>query len=287
MAKIVSKSSPHAYNTRSAGAIRFSQDSRKLAIKSRIPKGKYYRDIIKYSHVLVVAAFSFTVDHRTSSDREFKTIYEFDALTLKTVGAPFKGHTNLVIGLALSFDCALLASAATDDTVKLWAFESRQLLASFDVLRPRCIILSPDSRQLIYTTGAEIHVCDTPPDILGTILPVQRKKSNTSAVKNPPLADSLDLPDFYSSTPPLESDATPRAVHLNPVIESVRPSAPQPLIPSPTTQHRTFLRYLRKLLPSRTNAVPPVWTDQFGNHLDSPPAQVTGEHGSSRLCGYF
>lgn len=38
MAKIVSKSSPHAYNTCSAGAIRFSQDSRKLAIKSRIPK---------------------------------------------------------------------------------------------------------------------------------------------------------------------------------------------------------------------------------------------------------
>jgi WD40 repeat protein len=117
-----------------------------------------------------------------------KTIYELDASTLETVGTPFEGHTRHVSGLALSFDGALLASYSYDDTVKLWAFESRQLLASFDVQRPSNLILSPDSRKLAYTTYTDIlsptvspelghHViigtkdhriciCDTPPDVL-------------------------------------------------------------------------------------------------------------------------
>jgi WD40 repeat protein len=56
-------------------------------------------------------------------------INELDALTLESVGAPFE-DTNHVSSLALSFDCALLASASSDG-IKLWAFESRQLLASF------------------------------------------------------------------------------------------------------------------------------------------------------------
>ncbi|KAG2743297.1 hypothetical protein P692DRAFT_20707282, partial [Suillus brevipes Sb2] len=76
------------------------------------------------------------------------TIYEFDASTLETVGTPFEGHTDLVRGLALSFDGALLASSSRDDTIKFWAFESRQLLASFDVQHPSNLILSPDSRKL-------------------------------------------------------------------------------------------------------------------------------------------
>ncbi|KIK32487.1 hypothetical protein CY34DRAFT_48551, partial [Suillus luteus UH-Slu-Lm8-n1] len=81
------------------GAVRFSTDSKKLAVRS-----------------------------------DAKTIYEFDASTLETVGTPFTGHTEIVRGLALSFDSAFLASASHDDTIKLWAFESRQLLASFDTV---------------------------------------------------------------------------------------------------------------------------------------------------------
>ncbi|KAG2744642.1 WD40 repeat-like protein, partial [Suillus brevipes Sb2] len=76
------------------GVVRFSTDSKKLALKSWAG-----------------------------------TILEFDASTLKTVGTSFKGHTNVVTGLALSFDGALVASSSEDDTIKLWAFESRQLLA--------------------------------------------------------------------------------------------------------------------------------------------------------------
>jgi WD40 repeat protein len=87
----------------------------------------------------ILAAFTFT------EDDDAKTIYEFDALTLETARAPFEGHTKHVRGLALSFDCTLLASSSSDETIKLWAFESRQLLASFDVQNPVILIFSPDS----------------------------------------------------------------------------------------------------------------------------------------------
>jgi WD40 repeat protein len=125
----------------------------------------------------ILAAFSFT------KDVDAKTIYEFDASTLETVGTPFEGHTDLVTGLALSFDGTLLASSSRDDTIKLWAFESRQLLASFDVQNPDVLILSPDSCKLAYTTYTivpssnpdlvyptlrdhRICICDTPSDVL-------------------------------------------------------------------------------------------------------------------------
>jgi WD40 repeat protein len=100
-----------------------------------------------------------------------KTIYKFDAVTLETVGAPFEGHTKRIWGLALSVDDALLASCG-NDIIKLWAFGSGQLLASFDVLNSFRLIFSPDSRQLVYTVYTEddhsdkICICDTPPNIL-------------------------------------------------------------------------------------------------------------------------
>jgi len=101
------------------------------------------------------------------------TIYEFDASTAETAGAPFEGHTDTITGLALSFDGALLASVSYDNTIKLWAFESRQLLASFDIKNVRSVILSPDSRQLAYTTVTrddhKIYICNTPPDIFASI----------------------------------------------------------------------------------------------------------------------
>jgi hypothetical protein len=77
---------------------------------------------------------------------------------------------NFVTGLQLSFDDVLLASTSTDNTIKLWAFESCQLLASFHVQGIYRLLLSPNSHQLAYTTRTEdndkICICDTPPDIL-------------------------------------------------------------------------------------------------------------------------
>ncbi|KIK32439.1 hypothetical protein CY34DRAFT_101506 [Suillus luteus UH-Slu-Lm8-n1] len=169
------------------GAVRFSPDSKKLAVRSwtgsclevwdvqsqklDVKVGEFSRPgPLTHSPVFwtndnrnIIAAFSFTEDG--------DTIYEFDASTLETVGTPFKGHTALITGLALSFDDALLASASFDDTIKLWAFESRQLLASFkDVACFSGLVISPDSRQLAYVTHIDgndkIFICDIPSDIL-------------------------------------------------------------------------------------------------------------------------
>ncbi|KAJ8585751.1 WD40 repeat-like protein [Rhizopogon salebrosus TDB-379] len=120
------------------GAIRFSPDLEKLAVRSAVGKC-------------------------------------LEVWNLDIVGAPFKGHTEVIYGLAFSADCSLLASASADDTIKLWTFESRQLIASFEVQKPHRLLLSPDLHQLAYTTFGEddnnIYVCNTPPDVLASIRP--------------------------------------------------------------------------------------------------------------------
>jgi WD40 repeat protein len=145
------------------GAIRFSQDSKKLAVKSDagtwlevwdietqkfdVRVGKYALDgLVTHAQSPV---FWTTKDKTIVAVLDFNdgpsAIHEFDALTLKTVGASFQGHTGDIKSLALSFDCALLASTSYDNTIKLWAFESRQLLVSFDIQNPRLLLFSPNS----------------------------------------------------------------------------------------------------------------------------------------------
>ncbi|KAG2344346.1 WD40 repeat-like protein [Suillus weaverae] len=193
----------------------------------------------------IVAPFSFTDDFP-------RAIYEFDTSTLKTVGAPFK-HISPIESLALSSDCTLLASSS-HRTIKLWAFESRQLLASFDVKSLFTLVLSPDSRQLAYTSrdDTKIYICNIPANVLASIEQPQ---------------PGVFLP-FPSSTPhrsSLQSDAT-RPVRRKPVIIPVTSSIPRQ--PRPNDPH-AFLRFLHKLLPfsSRTDA---VRTDEPRNPLDFP-----------------
>ncbi|OAX34683.1 hypothetical protein K503DRAFT_785593 [Rhizopogon vinicolor AM-OR11-026] len=90
-------------------------------------------------------------------------------LKVETVRAPFKGHTEIIEGLALSSDDALIASTSKDSSIKLWAFESRQLLASFHVSTPHIVVFSPDTQQLAYTTYLYVYICNIPPNILASI----------------------------------------------------------------------------------------------------------------------
>jgi WD40 repeat protein len=167
-------------------AVRFSEDSRKLAVSSHKAKDRHLEvwevqtqklDVQKSIHTalgyLHVPIFWTTKDKSivaafTSLD-DYSKIYEYDASTLKTVGAPFK-HTSRILGLALSSDCVLLASSSYR-TIKLWAFESRQLLASVDVESIYTLLLSPDSRQLAYTSfhDSKIRICDIQANILASI----------------------------------------------------------------------------------------------------------------------
>ncbi|KAG1726813.1 uncharacterized protein EDB91DRAFT_55967 [Suillus paluster] len=186
------------------GRVRFSRDSKKLAVLSNIGKrlevwdvqtqklvvsvgNSSYGIIMAYPPVFwttqdktIVAAFSFKKfeHHNLEYWDEPDTIYEFDASTLEIVGAPFKGHTWYIAGLALSFDCALLASTAHDNTIKLWAFQSRQLLASFDDQCLCNLIFSPNSHQLAYTIfdDTKIYIYDIPLDILARIRPTAQEK---------------------------------------------------------------------------------------------------------------
>jgi WD40 repeat protein len=176
------------------GAIRFSQDSKKLAINSYggsclevwdVQTQKLDRRVgklIRPAYVAkapvfwtkeetILAAFTFDEVGDNNGGVAATTIYEFDALTLETVGAPFEDHTDVIFGLALSFDGALLASTSYDNTIKLWASESHQLLASFQVLNPHILALSSDSNQLAYTTrySGDIIICNIPPGILSSI----------------------------------------------------------------------------------------------------------------------
>ncbi|KAJ8586596.1 tricorn protease domain 2-containing protein, partial [Rhizopogon salebrosus TDB-379] len=181
------------------GAIRFSQDSKKLAVNSavgswlevwdvqtqkldrRVASGKSQEvprfmtnaPVFWTNKKTILAAFTFDEVEGNDEAVATTTIYEFDASTLETLGAPFQGHTKVIYGLALSFDGALLASTSRDNTIKLWAFESRQLLASFHIWNVDVITLSPNSHQLAYTTFAEdenkIFVCNIPPGILSSL----------------------------------------------------------------------------------------------------------------------
>ncbi|KAG1807269.1 uncharacterized protein BJ212DRAFT_755770 [Suillus subaureus] len=250
------------------GAVRFSQDSKKLAVRLDIGTCLEVWDVQKQKldvrigtfggpgvtlvpvfwtnkNKNILTAFTFTVDAAW-------TIYEFDASTLETVGASFEGHTRAICGLALSFDCVLLASTSFDDTIKLWDFESRQLLASFDAYNIHNLVLSPNSRQLVYTTynrdDCKIYICNTPPDVLAQAGISARKKSTLN-----------DL---------LNSDATrrpPAGRRIRPVPAIPRPERPLPTI---NPQQPVFVR-IRKLLhfSPRTNAVPPV---QPRDPLDVP-----------------
>jgi len=171
------------------GAVRFSPDSKKLAVKSEVGKCLEVWDVQtqkldarvgKKANRIVVSAPMFWTNKGTilaafdldGNHSKPTTIYEFDASTLQTVGDPFKGHTNVIRRLALSFDGTLLASSSFDNTIKLWSLEPRQLLASFHVQHDTQLsnlIFSPDTRQLAYSTGHKIFMCTIPPDILANI----------------------------------------------------------------------------------------------------------------------
>ncbi|KAJ8582338.1 WD40 repeat-like protein [Rhizopogon salebrosus TDB-379] len=262
-------------------AVRFSHDSRKLAMKSEsylevwdIQAQKLDNRVRKPSsfpgswpHVpvfwttkdrTIVAAFCFTEGDNGGS----KTIYEFDSSTLETVGTPFEGHTHPVSGLALSNDSTLLASTSYDSTIKLWAFESRHLLASFVGTAANQLVLSPDSRKLAYTNygSHKIYIYDISPDILASIWPTQEAPT-TSAPASSPIGDSLN------------SNATrrPTTVRRNQVSPSFALLPPRP---SPITypHQSTFIGHLRKLLPFSfgIDSVPRVQVDEPRDPLDFP-----------------
>jgi WD40 repeat protein len=291
------------------GAVRLSTDSKKLAVKSWTGRWLEIWDIKtetltarigEYGGPTSTSAPVFWTNKNknvltTLINSDITSMSEFDASTLKTVGAPFAGHTEAVTGLALSVDGALLASASSyDNTIKLWAFESRQLLASFDVQKPTCISLSPNSRQLAYTTSSKgdykIYICNTTPDILARLRPMSHTQHGSSKVRvhrHPhifwalmfsrrliePLSICLKyvLYSLYCSNSHklLQSDATHR--RRNPATSPAISFPPRLQQPLPATDsQQTFLHHLRRILrlSSPVNAAPREHHGQPRDPLD-------------------
>ncbi|OAX39077.1 WD40 repeat-like protein [Rhizopogon vinicolor AM-OR11-026] len=212
---------------KSAGTVRFSPDSKKLAV---ISFGRRYLDVwdiqtqkldrrMKGSEKLAPATYApvFWTNKGTrilavfnfSDDPSSNTFYEFDASTLETVGAPFEGHTDTINGLAPSSDGTLIASASHDG-IKLWAFESRQLLASFHDINANIVVFSPDMQQLAYTSYSSdhnnIYICDTPPNILASIgLAIKGHPKKTGAT----LEDLLDRNAAAGASKQQDDDLVP------------------------------------------------------------------------------
>ncbi|KIK41073.1 hypothetical protein CY34DRAFT_227797 [Suillus luteus UH-Slu-Lm8-n1] len=236
-------------------ALRFSEDSRKLAVSSydneRDSNDHHLEvwdvhtqklDVQKHTARdiggLNLPIFWTTKDKSivTAFNSPADKISEFDASTLKTIGAPFK-LPSFVHGLALSSDCVLLASSSYDRTIKLWAFESRQLLASFHVESFFTLLFSPDSRQLactcrvptnlnilIYSTLMQ-HVVRDPrpfPRFLRKLLPFS---SRTNVVHTEPhnLLDfpaTSPLPRSHISQTPAPLTTQPSAINISPTLPS-------------------------------------------------------------------
>ncbi|KAJ8582856.1 WD40 repeat-like protein [Rhizopogon salebrosus TDB-379] len=282
------------------GAVRFSRDSKKLAVNSFVGKclevwnvqtQKLHKRVGQYAHAIqdqtfasvlwtnkdtILAVFGFITEDSAA------TIYEFDASTLETVGAPFKGHTDVVRGLALSFDGALVASASYDCTIRLWAFESRQVLASFHVLNPDILIFSPNTHILTYTTRSDsnIYICSIPPNVLAGIEPATEEQST-------PKRETNATPQHL-----LDSDATrhPRAQRHSPALSPVVSCAPTQQRPLPTTRdppQHAFICHLRKFLRFSflTDAAPPVLNGQSRDPLDFPaPSPLHPTHSPSQAA---
>ncbi|KIK33335.1 hypothetical protein CY34DRAFT_813694 [Suillus luteus UH-Slu-Lm8-n1] len=324
---------------KSVGAVRFSTDSIKLAVELWARKGLEVWDVQSqkldkrignrfdsgWSPVLfppifwtnknknILAAFSFTEDVNA------KTIYEFDASTLETVETSFEGHTDFVNGLALSFDGALLASSSSDDTIKLWAFESRQLLASFDVPHSGILILSPDLRKLAYTTSTKLSnptlpttfqdfricICDTPSDILAQARTIARKKRalgdllNSDAtrgrrrppihaipiVQRPPPTIDPQQPIFGRLTKLLRFSHTKPVHHdqpRDPLDFSATAPLPRPLL-GHTSTHMHSGENSRSLPTTRSSANPPT---KFAARIPHPSSwwPVRGGHTQPRIA---
>ncbi|KAG2054941.1 WD40 repeat-like protein [Suillus hirtellus] len=276
------------------GAVRFSQDSEKLALRSngvisnclevwdiqsqrllvyregnRVPG--YGADVPVFwntKDTSFVTAFSFEIG------AEIKTIYEFDVSTLETTGAPFEGHTQTITSIALSLDRALLASAARDNTIKLWALESRQLLASFDSCYTIChLIFSPNSRQLVYTTKDKngIYLCNTPPEILASLQPVPKDRTISSRNPFPTNSGTLShtVNRYTSEPPPSAQESLPSYSLPPPSIDFVRRRAGSE---SWIDRHAETSR----IQPTDTRPSTDMW--QRPADMQSSPDKMLGQH---------
>jgi WD40 repeat protein len=86
----------------------------------------------------------------SGGDNKGPTIREWDTLTWKQVGHPWKGHTSYVTAIAIDPAGTLVASASDDKHVRLWRLSDQRTIAIFEhSSTPHSVTFSSDGRHIL------------------------------------------------------------------------------------------------------------------------------------------
>jgi len=77
-------------------------------------------------------------------------IREWDASTWKQVGDSWKGHTSWISAIAMNSAGTLVASASSDNSVRLWQLSHQQTIAIFrHSSLVACVTFSTDDKHIL------------------------------------------------------------------------------------------------------------------------------------------
>jgi WD40 repeat protein len=86
----------------------------------------------------------------SGGDQNDPTIREWDPLTWQQVGLPWKGHTGRIWTIAIDPNGTLVATASSDNHVRIWRLSDRQNIAIFEHSpAPLAVTFSVDGRHIL------------------------------------------------------------------------------------------------------------------------------------------
>ncbi|KAG2339568.1 hypothetical protein BDR05DRAFT_1003235 [Suillus weaverae] len=109
------------------------------------------------AHIHVNYSLAWTPDGTrllTGGDAFDPTIREWDVLTWQQVGDPWTGHSDFINAIAVNPAGTLVASASSDNHVRLWQLSDRRTVAIFKhSCRTKCVTFSIDGKHILSGGG--------------------------------------------------------------------------------------------------------------------------------------
>ncbi|KAG0705636.1 hypothetical protein DFH29DRAFT_996722 [Suillus ampliporus] len=138
--------------------VRYSPSGELLAIAKDYTIDIYNPDTREYivnfkAHAARNLSLAWTVDGTrllSVGDEKDPTIREWDASTWKQVGDPWTGHTSEINDIAMNAAGTLVASASTDNRVRLWRLSDRRTIAIMQHSSlTACVTFSVDGKHIL------------------------------------------------------------------------------------------------------------------------------------------